>query len=474
MQAFYNYKTAIAKNHVNIGFTNDNLCFSYILISWERLYSIILMTMDIILKHAKQYIGQEVRINGWINNKRSSGKIHFLQIRDGSDFIQGVVVKDEVSPETFETSNTLTLESSVHITGVIKEEPRSPTGVELMVKDIKVIQLVAEDFPISKKDHGPDFLLNNRHLWLRSKRQWAIQRVRDTIIRATYDYLGEQSYIKIDAPILTPVSCEDTTELFEIDYFGEPAYLTQSGQLYIEAAIFAQGRVFDFGPVFRAEKSKTRRHLTEFWMMDAEAAFVDHKGNMKVQEGLVHAIVTAVLEKNEYELTILERDIDTLRKTLAPFPVITHKDAVKQLQAMGSDIKEDEDLGADDETMLTQKYETPIFVEKYPFKIKAFYMKKDPEDPTRALCSDLLAPEGYGEIIGGSEREDSYDELLKEIKAHNLNESDFAWYLDLRKYGSVPHSGFGYGLERLVTWICGIKHVRESIPFPRMISRKYP
>ncbi len=430
--------------------------------------------MDIFLKDAKQHIGNTVTINGWINNTRSSGKINFLEIRDGTDYIQGVVVKGEASDTAFEHSTQVTQESSVRVTGIVREEARSTSGVELTVLEVEIIHLCAEEYPITKKDHGPDFLLNHRHLWLRSKRQRSIQRIRDTIIRATYDHLGANNYIKIDAPILTPVSCEDTTELFELDYFGEPAYLTQSGQLYIESAIFAHGRVFDFGPVFRAEKSKTRRHLTEFWMMDAEAAFVKHEQNMDIQEALVRAIITAVLEKNMDDLIILERDIEKLKKANQPFARITHAEAVKKLQELGSEVGVEDDLGAPDETMLMEHYDTPLFVEKYPFKVKAFYMKKDPEDPTRALCADLLAPEGYGEIIGGSEREENYDELLKEIRAHNLNEKDFDWYLDLRKYGSVPHSGFGYGLERIVMWMCGTKHIRESIPFPRMISRKYP
>lgn len=430
--------------------------------------------MKILLADAKQYLEQEITIQGWVYNKRSSGKIQFLEIRDGTDMIQGVVVKSEVSEQTFALGDSLTQETSVRISGVIKENPRSLTGVELLVKTIEIIQQPSEDFPISNKEHGPDFLLNNRHLWLRSRKQWAIQRVRNTIINATYEFFANNHFIKIDSPIFTPTSCEDTTELFSVDYFGEPAYLSQSGQLYIEAAIFSFGRVFDFGPVFRAEKSKTRRHLTEFWMMDAEMAFVEHEENMKVQEDLIFHIVQKVLEKNEYELTILERNIDNLRKIKKPFVRMTHKEAVAELQKMGSDIQAGNDLGADDETMLTNQYDSPIFVEKYPYAVKAFYMKKDPKDPTYALCADMLAPEGYGEIIGGSQREDNYDELLKEIKAHNLSEEDFAWYLDLRKYGSVPHSGFGYGLERIVTWMCGIRHVRESIPFPRTISRKNP
>lgn len=430
--------------------------------------------MDIRLIDAKNHLDSPVRISGWLAGKRSSGKLHFLQIRDGSDFIQGVVFQGSVSPEVFERAGSLSLESSIRITGTLVEEKRSPTGVELQVTDIEVVRASLEDFPINKADHGPDFLLEHRHLWLRSKKQWAIQRVRNTIIYATYEFLAEQGFIKIDAPIFTPTSCEDTTELFEVSYFEDKAYLSQSGQLYIEAAIFSFGRVFDFGPVFRSEKSKTRRHLTEFWMMDAEMAFVDHKGNMEMQEQLVYFIVQKVLEKNIYELTILERDIEKLRSLKLPFLRMTHKEAVALLQTMGSSITENDDLGAEDETLLTKDRTSPIFIEKYPYAVKAFYMKKDPENPFYALCSDMLAPEGYGEIFGGSQREDDYDELLKEIRAHNLSESDFQWYLDLRKFGSVPHSGFGFGLERIVTWMCGTHHVREAIPFPRTMYRITP
>ncbi|MBU1663756.1 asparagine--tRNA ligase, partial [Patescibacteria group bacterium] len=326
----------------------------------------------------------------------------------------------------------------------------------------------------SKKEHGPDFLLENRHLWLRSDKQWAIQRVRNTIINATYEYLNDNGYIKIDSPIITPAACEGTTELFELDYFDDKAYLTQSGQLYLEAAIMSFGKVFDFGPVFRAEKSKTRRHLTEFWMMDVETAFVEHEENLKIQEELISHIVKKVLETNEAELKILERDIEALKKVQAPFERMTHAEAVAKLHELGSDIGDMDDLGADDETMLTKLFEKPIFIEKYPAEVKAFYMKRDPADPSRALCADLLAPEGYGEIIGGSQREDDYEVLLERINEHKLPVEDFQWYLDLRKYGSVPHSGFGYGLERIVTWICGIEHVRETIPFPRLINRIRP
>lgn len=420
-------------------------------------------------------ISEKVILKGWVYNFRSSGKIFFLQFRDGSGRVQVVYTKDSMTEEQWEVLQSLKIESSVIVEGTVKEESRAPSGVELDGTGIEIVSLAPDDYPISKKEHGPDFLLENRHLWLRSEKQWAIQRVRNTIINATYEYLNQNGYIKIDSPILTPSACEGTTELFGLEYFDEGnAYLSQSGQLYLEAAIMSFGKVFDFGPVFRAEKSKTRRHLTEFWMMDVETAFVEHDENMRIQEELVCHIVSKVLETNEAELKILDRDTEALKKIKAPFVRMTHAEAVAKLHELGSDIKENEDLGADDETMLTKEHDKPIFIEKYPAEVKAFYMKRDPEDLSRALCADLLAPEGYGEIIGGSQREDDYDTLLERIKEHKLPVDDFKWYLDLRKYGSVPHSGFGYGLERIVTWISGIEHVRETIPFPRLINRIRP
>ena len=423
------------------------------------------------IAHLAGHVGQTVSIRGWLNNRRSSGKIHFLEVRDGSGYIQAVA---EEKPE-LASASTLALETSAIFTGVVTAHPKKPAVFELQLTGLEIVAEPKEEYPIGKKEHGPDFLLENRHLWLRSRRQWAILRIRNTIINATYEYLNQEGFIKVDAPILTPNACEGTTTLFDVDYYDEgKAYLSQSGQLYIEAAIFSVGRCFDFGPVFRAEKSKTRRHLSEFWMMDAEAAFVDHAGNMAIQEGLITAIVEQVLAKNLAELEILERDIAPLQKIKPPFIHKTHAEVVAELRTMGSDIGEDDDLGADDETILTNKYDKPIFVEKYPAHVKAFYMKRDPNNPAVALCSDLLAPEGYGEIIGGSQREDDYDTLLQRLKEENLPLDAFGWYLDLRKYGSVPHSGFGYGLERLVAWICGLKHVRETIPFPRLINRIYP
>jgi asparaginyl-tRNA synthetase len=420
------------------------------------------------------YLGQEIELKGWAYNFRSSGKIFFLQLRDGSGRVQVVYSKAALSEEQWAVLESIRIESSVIVTGTVKAD-RAGTGFELDGTGITAIQVPSDEYPIGKKDHGPDFLLDERHLWLRSESQWAIQRVRNTVINATYAYLNENGFIKFDSPILTPNACEGTTELFEMDYFElGKAYLSQSGQLYLEAGIMSLGRVFDFGPVFRAEKSKTRRHLTEFWMMDAEAAFVEHEGNLAIQEGLICRIVSDVLAKNRKELAILERDIAPLEKVQAPFVRMTHAEAVAKLRALGSDIGDMDDLGADDETILTKQYDRPIFVEKYPAVVKAFYMKRDPSDPSRVLNADLLAPEGYGEIIGGSQREDDHDELLKRIQEHNLPVEPFQWYLDLRKYGSVPHSGFGYGLERIVGWVTGIHHIRETIPFPRLINRLNP
>ncbi|MBI2411448.1 MAG: asparagine--tRNA ligase [Candidatus Kerfeldbacteria bacterium] len=431
------------------------------------------MTHSTIFAFSK-HVGEEVTFRGWVYNLRSSGKIAFLQIRDGSGFAQAIVSETAVPAPVWESTQKLTIESSVELTGTVSKHPKKEE-YELQVSGLTVLQ-IAQEYPIGKKEHGPDFLLNERHLWLRAGTQWAIQRVRNTIINATYEYLNKEGYIKIDAPVLTPTSCEDTTELFELNYFDEgKAYLTQSGQLYLEAAMFSHGRVFDFGPVFRAEKSKTRRHLTEFWMMDAEAAFVDYIGNMDIQEGLMKYIVAAVLERNVVELGVLERNVAPLQTAVTkPFVRITHAEAVEKLHVLGSDIAADDDLGADDETILTQQYDVPMFIMKYPAKVKAFYMKPDPEDSSRVLCSDLLAPEGYGEIIGGSQRIDDYDLLVRKMEEFNLPRAPFEWYLDLRKYGSVPHSGFGYGLERITAWITGTKHIRETIPFPRMINRITP
>lgn len=427
------------------------------------------------ISRLKDFVDQEVTVQGWMYNKRGSGKIYFLQLRDGSGVVQAIVEASSVEAETLAKAEKLTMESSLKVTGIVSKHPKLADTYELQVKNIEIVQLVSEEYPISKKDHGIDFLLDHRHLWLRSSKQAAIQRVRNTIINAIYEYLNTNGYNKIDAPILTPNACEGTTELFEMEYFDlGKAYLSQSGQLYIEAAIFSLGKVFDFGPVFRAEKSKTRRHLTEFWMLDVETAFAEHDDNIRIEEEMITHIVKKVLEVNLIDLQTLERNIEPLKKIVPPFIRKTHQEVVKELREMGSDIKDDDDLGGDDETMLTKKYDKPIFVEKYPAAVKAFYMKRDPKDQTRALCVDLLAPEGYGEIIGGSQREDDYNVLLERIKEHKLPVEVFQWYLDLRKYGSVPHSGFGLGLERVVAWICGLEHIRATIPFPRTIYRLTP
>ena len=422
------------------------------------------------IKDLKDHLDKEVTLKGWVYNFRSSGKIAFLQMRDGSGLTQAVVAKDSVDEASWQVVEEMSQESSVEVVGTVSKHPKKEE-YELQAKEVKFVQK-SEEYPIGNKDHGPDFLMENRHLWLRAPKQAAIQRVRTTVIMATYEFFTEQGFTKIDSPILTPNACEGTTELFEIDYFGEQkAYLSQSGQLYLEAAIYSLGKVFDFGPVFRAEKSKTRRHLTEFWMMDAEMAFYDHAMCMEVQEELIQFIAEKVIEKNKADLEILERDITALEKIKAPFHRLTYADALKKLQEKGSDIKDGEDLGNDDEDLIMQDLDKPLFIEKWPANIKAFYMKREGD---LALCSDMIAPEGHGEIIGGSQREDDYETLLKRIKEHKLSEEDFAWYLDLRKYGSVPHSGFGYGLERIVGWMCGTKHVRETIPFPRTINRIYP
>lgn len=419
------------------------------------------------------YVGKEVVVKGWAYNKRSSGKIAFLQVRDGTGLIQVVYEKKAVSEETWTDFEKISLESTVICNGRVSKHPKKEE-YELHGTSLKIVH-ISEEYPIGKKEHGPEFLLDHRHLWLRSGRQWAIQHIRNTVINSTYEWMAKHHFVKIDSPILTPSACEGTTTLFEVDYFDlGKAYLSQSGQLYLEAAIASLGRVFDFGPVFRAEKSKTRRHLIEFWMMDAEAAFVEHEENMQIQEMLISYIVKTVLERNQVELKILERDTKPLEKVAPPFPRMTHAEAVKKLQKMGSKITDNDDLGAEDETNITKGIDKPLFIEKYPVKVKAFYMKRDPKDVSIALCSDMIAPEGYGEIIGGSEREDDHDRLVRAIREFGLPIEAFKWYLDLRKYGTAPHSGFGYGLERIVGWLSGVRHIRETIPFPRLINRLAP
>lgn len=429
--------------------------------------------MNIYISQFKNYVGQEVIVRGWVYNKRSSGPISFLEIRDGSGWTQAVAAKNSLSASAWGAVEKATQESSVEITGKVAKHPKRENVFELQVTDLRLIQR-SEDFPIAKKEHGPDFLMDNRHLWLRSKRQWAILRIRDAVITAINEYLHREYFIKVDSPVFTPNACEGTTTLFPVPYFDlGTAYLSQSGQLYIEAAIASVGRCYDFGPVFRAEKSKTKRHLTEFWMMDAEAAFVEHDENLKIQEGLVRHIVRYVLSHCAEELAMLERDVEKLRKADAPFTRYTYDAAVKKLNELGSDIKYGEDLGNDDEGLLTKDSLVPVFIEKWPKEIKPFYMKLDKENKL-ALNDDLIATDGGGEIIGGSQREENVDVLIKRMKTEGLNQADYEWYLDTRRYGSVPHSGFGIGLERVVRWITGVEHVREVIPFARTIGRLKP
>ncbi len=427
----------------------------------------------IYLKHVGRYVGSEVEIRGWLYNKRSSGKIIFLIIRDGTNLIQGVVVKSEVPAEVFEAAKRLTQESSLIVRGVVREEPRSISGYELSVTDLEIVQ-IAEEYPITPKEHGVEYLLDRRHLWLRSRKQHAIMLVRNELIKATRKFFDERDFVLIDAPILTPASVEGTTTLFETDYFDDKAYLSQSGQLYMEAAAMAFGKVYCFGPTFRAEKSKTRRHLMEFWMIEPEMAFYDQEDNMKLQEEYVSYLVQHVLEHCRPQLEVLERDISKLEAVVPPFPRLSYDEAVEFLQQHGSDVQWGDDLGAPDETIISNQYDRPVFIYGFPTGIKAFYFKPDPTRPEIVLGSDLLAPEGYGEIIGGGERIADLDLLMQRIQEHNLPQEHYEWYLDLRRYGSVPHSGFGLGLERTVAWICGLAHLREAIPFPRLLNRIYP
>ncbi|WJQ84100.1 asparagine--tRNA ligase [Brevibacillus brevis] len=420
-----------------------------------------------------QHVGQEVRLGCWLYNKRSSGKIQFLQLRDGSGFIQGVVVKAEVAEEVWENASQLTQESSLYITGSVRADDRAPSGYELTVTGVEIIQ-IAQEYPISLKEHGVDFLMDHRHLWLRSPRQRAVMAVRSEVIRAMYEFFHENGFVKVDPPILTPTSAEGTTNLFHTKYFDEDAYLSQSGQLYMEAAAMALGRVYSFGPTFRAEKSKTRRHLIEFWMIEPEMTFVDHEENLRIQEAFVSLVVQSVLKNCERELKTLERDTTKLQNVTGSFPRISYDDAIKLLQEKGSEIKWGDDFGAPDETMIADHFDKPVFITHYPTEIKAFYMKPHPERPEVVLCADMIAPEGYGEIIGGSQRIDDPELLEKRFAEHELSEEAYRWYMDLRKYGTVPHSGFGLGLERTIAWICGLDHVRETIPFPRMLNRLYP
>ena len=422
-----------------------------------------------------KHVDSEVEIQGWLYNLRSKGKIAFLQLRDGTGRIQGVAEETACGADGFARIAGLKMEASVRVAGRVRQDQRAPSGYELTVTRVDVVQNPANDYPISKKEHGIDFLLENRHLWLRSARPTAIMRIRDQAITSFRSFFHERGYILIDTPILTGSIGESAGTLFTVPYFDlGNAYLAQTGQLYLEAACMAYGKVYNFGPTFRAEKSKTRRHLTEFWMLEAEVAYFDNKDNMRLQEDMVSRVVSDVLANCAAELAALERDAEPLRKVTTPFIRMDYGDAVKTLQGKGSAIQWGDDLGGEDETILTKMHEKPIFVMNYPRKAKAFYMKENPANPETVLCSDLLAPEGYGEIIGGSQREDILEKLLARIHEEKLPEESYGWYLDLRKYGSVPHSGFGIGLERTLAWICGSQHIRECIPFPRTISRIYP
>ncbi|MBK7629591.1 MAG: asparagine--tRNA ligase [Ignavibacteriales bacterium] len=421
-----------------------------------------------------KFVGQEVTLRGWLFNKRSSGKIKFIILRDGSGYLQCVYFKGNLTEEVFDKADKIGQESSIEVTGKVKEEPRAPGGYELDATDLKVIS-EAHDYPITPKEHGIEFLLDNRHLWLRSSRQVAIMKIRHRVVKAIRDFFDERGFTLMDPPILTPNAVEGTSTLFETPYFDlGNAYLTQSGQLYAEAGAMALGKVYTFGPTFRAEKSKTRRHLTEFWMVEPEVAFNDLNDDMDLAEEFLEYIVQTVLTDMTEELKVLERDTTKLQNVKRPFPRVHYDEAVEILRKNGIDFQWGNDLGGTDETIVSEQYDRPIMVHHYPAEVKAFYMKRDPKNPKYALAVDVLAPEGYGEIIGGSQREDNLDFLLERIKEHNLPQSAFEWYLDLRRYGSVPHAGFGLGLERTVSWICGLDHLREAIPFPRMIYRNTP
>lgn len=426
------------------------------------------------IKDLSEYVGKEVSLRGWLYNKRSSGKVKFLILRDGTGYLQCVYFKGNVSEEIFEIADKIGQESSIEVTGLVKSEPRAPGGYELDATGLKVIS-EAHEYPITPKDHGIEFLMDNRHLWLRSSRQVAILKIRHRIVKAIRDFFDGKGFTLVDTPILTPAACEGTSTLFETPYFDlGKAYLTQSGQLYAEAGAMAFGKAYTFGPTFRAEKSKTRRHLTEFWMVEPEVAFADLNSDMDLAEEFLEYIVQTVLKDMEEELKVLERDTSMLKNVKRPLPRVSYDEAVEILKKNGGEFEWGNDFGGGDETIISNQFDRPVMVHRYPAEVKAFYMKRDPENEKLALAVDVLAPEGYGEIIGGSQREDDFDKLLKRLEEHDLPKEAFDWYLDLRKYGSVPHSGFGLGLERTVGWICGLDHVRETIPFPRMIYRNTP
>ncbi len=426
------------------------------------------------IANIENYVEKEVEIDGWLYNKRSSGSIKFLIIRDGSGFMQATLIKDEVEESVFKEVDSLEYESAIKVFGLARKEPRAQSGYEILIKKIDIISKAAENYPISLKEHGVGFLMDYRHLWLRSPRQNAILRIRAEIIKSIRNFLDNNDFILIDTPILTPAACEGTTTLFETEYFGDKAYLTQSGQLYNEATASAFGRVYCFGPTFRAEKSKTRRHLMEFWMVEPEAAFVDFDECNEIEENLITHIISQVLKNRRKELNILKRDISKLELVKTPFPRISYDEAIEILKSKGVKVEWGDDFGGEDETIISSRYDSPVIVHRYPTKSKAFYMKPDPKREDVVLGADMLAPEGYGEIIGGGQRIDDYRLLEKRIEEHKLPRESYEWYIDIRKFGSVPHSGFGLGIERTVSWICDLNHVRETIPFPRMLNKIYP
>jgi len=426
------------------------------------------------IENIARYDGQQVTIRGWLHNRRSSGKIHFLTLRDGTGFIQAVMSKADVGEELFARADHLGQESALIVTGTVRADARARGGYEIIASHLEVVH-ETQDYPITPKEHGVDFLMDRRHLWIRSQRQHAILRVRHEVISAVRDFFNSRGFILADTPIFTPSACEGTTTLFPVQYFEDTtAYLTQSGQLYNEANAMALGRVYCFGPTFRAEKSKTRRHLTEFWMVEPEMAYADLDDTMDLAEKLVESVVSRVLDVRRNELQQLERDTTTLEAVKTPFPRISYDEAITRLKDAGQPVEWGGDFGGADETVLSQQFDRPVMVHRYPAKVKAFYMKPDPQRADLALCVDVLAPEGYGEIIGGGQRLDDHDLLLQRIREHGLPKEAFDWYLDLRRFGSVPHAGFGMGIERVVAWICGLEHVRETIPYPRMLYRMYP
>jgi len=433
------------------------------------------MSQRIWIGEIGKHVGEEVEVRGWRDHLRSSGKLHFVEVRDGTGVVQAVVFKGAVTPEVFERAGGIAQESSIVVRGTVSQNPKQPGVFELQAKEIEVLAAPATEYPIGPKEHGVEFLMDHRHLWLRSRRQNAVLKVRATIVKAVRDFFDGQGFTLVDAPIFTPNACEGTSTLFETDYHGEKAYLTQSGQLYMEAAAAAVGKAYCFGPTFRAEKSKTRRHLAEFWMVEPEVAFMDLEGDMKLAEDFISFVVQRVLETRKEEMKVLERDTAALERVLPPFPRITYHEAIEILRTNGHpEAKVGDDFGGDEETVISNKFDRPVIVHRYPMDLKAFYFKRDPQNPELAMNMDVLAPEGYGEIIGGGQREDDLATLEKSIDHHKLPREAFGWYLDLRRYGTFPHAGFGLGIERTVAWTCGLHHVRETIPFARMLNRLSP